>query len=78
VAVSIRSRDQPIRKTVERLRQICVALPAVTEKLSHGEPAWFVEGKQFATTADHHDDDRLAVWLAAPDGAPIARSRRAA
>ncbi len=41
----------------------------MTEKLSHGEAAWFVGGKQFATTADHHHDDRLAVWLAAPDGA---------
>ncbi|HEY3195729.1 MAG TPA: MmcQ/YjbR family DNA-binding protein [Candidatus Dormibacteraeota bacterium] len=46
-----------------------MALPGVTEKDSHGEAAWFVRGKQFATTADHHHDDRLAVWLAAPDGA---------
>lgn len=53
----------------ERLRQLCLALPGVTEKLSHGEPAWFAGGKQFATTADHHHDDRLSVWLAAPDGA---------
>lgn len=37
----------------------------VIEKLSHGEAAWFVHGRQFATTADHHHDDRLAVWLAA-------------
>jgi hypothetical protein len=44
-------------------------LPGVTEKLSHGEPSWFVGGKQFVTTADHHHDDRLSVWLAAPDGA---------
>ena len=42
-----------------------MALPAVTEKLSHGEAAWFVRGKQFANTADHHHDDRLSVWLAA-------------
>jgi hypothetical protein len=54
---------------VERLRRLCMALPGVTEKDSHGEAAWFVRGKQFATTADHHHDDRLAVWLAAPDGA---------
>ncbi len=46
-----------------------MALPGVSEKLSHGEPSWFVAGKQFATTADHHHDDRLSVWLAAPDGA---------
>ncbi len=46
-----------------------MALPGVTEKLSHGEPAWFVRGKQFANTADHHHDDRLSVWIAAPPGA---------
>ena len=40
----------------------------MVEKLSHDEPAWFVQGKQFATTADHHHDDRLAVWCAAPMG----------
>lgn len=54
---------------IERLRSICLALPGATEKLSHGEPSWFVGGKQFATTADHHHDDRLSVWLGAPDGA---------
>jgi hypothetical protein len=53
---------------VGRLREICLGLPDVTEKLSHGEPAWFVKGRQFATTADHHHDDRLSVWCAAPDG----------
>jgi hypothetical protein len=54
--------------TVERLRQIALSHPEATEKLSHGEPAWFVGGKQFATTADHHHDDRLSVWLPAPTG----------
>jgi hypothetical protein len=55
--------------TVGRLREICLALPHVTEKLSHGEPAWFAKGRQFATTADHHHDDRLSLWCAAPEGA---------
>ena len=54
--------------TVERLRRLCAALPDVTERLSHGEPAWFVRDRSFATTADHHHDDRLAVWLAAAAG----------
>ena len=54
--------------TVVRLRALCLALPDVTEKESHGEPAWFVRGRSFATTADHHHDDRLSVWLAAPAG----------
>jgi hypothetical protein len=45
-----------------------MALPEVTEKLSHGEPTWFVR-KSFVTFADHHHDDRLAFWCAAPPGA---------
>jgi hypothetical protein len=40
----------------------------VTEKQSHGEPTWFVR-KTFVTYADHHHDDRLAFWCAAPPGA---------
>jgi hypothetical protein len=53
----------------ERLRQLCLALPETSERLSHGEPAWFVAGRLFATTADHHHDERLALWCAAPEGA---------
>jgi predicted DNA-binding protein (MmcQ/YjbR family) len=53
-------------ESLERLRHLCLALPETTERLSHGEPAWFVRGKkQFAMYADHHHDDRLAFWCAA-------------
>lgn len=52
------------------LRRLCLALPETTERLSHGEPAWFVQGKRtFVTYSDHHHDDRLAFWCAAPPGA---------
>jgi hypothetical protein len=55
---------------LERLRPLCLALPETTERLSHGEPTWFVRGKKtFVTYADHHHDDRLAFWCAAPPGA---------
>lgn len=50
-----------------RLRELCLALPEVTEKDSHGEPTWFVR-KTFVMYADHHHDDRLAFWCAAPPG----------
>jgi hypothetical protein len=53
---------------IERLRALCLGLPGVSEKLSHGEPTWFVTTRSFATTADHHHDDRVGVWLAAPAG----------
>ena len=55
---------------ISRLRRLCLALPEVTERLSHGEPTWFVQGKKtFVTMSDHHHDDRVAVWCAAPPGA---------
>lgn len=55
---------------LEKLRALCLALPETTERLSHGEPTWFVRGKKtFVMYADHHHDDRLAFWCAAPDGA---------
>jgi hypothetical protein len=55
---------------IEKLRAICMALPEVSERASHGEPSWFVRGKkQFVMLADHHHDDRFAFWCAAPEGA---------
>ncbi|HEX2173645.1 MAG TPA: MmcQ/YjbR family DNA-binding protein [Dehalococcoidia bacterium] len=58
-----------IEDPLEKLREMCLALPESTERLSHGEPTWFVRGKKtFVTYADHHHDDRLAFWCAAPPG----------
>ncbi|MGI5130806.1 MmcQ/YjbR family DNA-binding protein [Pseudonocardia sp. CA-107938] len=55
-----------------RLRELCLALPEATERLSHGSPTWFVK-KVFVTYADHHHDDpRTAFWCAAPPGAQEA------
>lgn len=54
---------------LERLRELCLGLPEATERPSHGEPAWFVRDKKlFVMFADHHHDDRLAFWCAAPLG----------
>lgn len=52
---------------LDRLRTLCLALPEAAEKVSHGEPVWYV-GKVFVMFADHHHDDRLAFWCAAPFG----------
>ncbi|HKN99886.1 MAG TPA: MmcQ/YjbR family DNA-binding protein [Pseudonocardiaceae bacterium] len=52
-----------------RLRALCLALPETTERLSHGEPTWFVRDKKtFVMYADHHHDDRLGFWCAASPG----------
>ena len=52
------------------LRAACLALPEVTERLSHGSPAWFVRGKKgFVHFVDHHHGDpHVAFWAAAPPG----------
>jgi hypothetical protein len=54
---------------LERVRRICLGLPDTTEKLSHGEPTFFVRKKVFAMFANnHHDDGHVAVWIPAPPG----------
>jgi hypothetical protein len=58
------------RPELVRLREICLALPEVTERLSHGSPAWFIRGKKTLVMYldNHHDDGRLALWCPAPTG----------
>ena len=53
-----------------RIREICLALPETSERLSHGAPTFFVRGKRaFAMVlSNHHGDGRFAIWCAAPDG----------
>jgi hypothetical protein len=53
-----------------RVRTICLGLPEVTERLSHGAPTWFVRDKKTFVMFhdDHHGDGRLALWTAAPPG----------
>ncbi len=54
---------------LERLRRICTALPECTEKLSHGEPTFFVHKKVFAMFANnHHGDGHIATWIPVKSG----------
>jgi len=54
---------------VERVRRLCLALPETSERLSHGEPTFFVRNKVFVMFANnHHNDGHIAVWLPAPPG----------
>lgn len=54
---------------VERVRQMCLSLPETSERLSHGEPTFFVHKKMFVMFANnHHNDGHIAVWLPVPDG----------
>jgi hypothetical protein len=55
---------------LERLREICLALPETSERLSHGAPSFFVREKKcfLMLLDDHHGDGRFAIWCAAPAG----------
>lgn len=56
-------------KHVERVRSICASLPETMEKLSHGEPTFFVGKKVFAMCSiNHHDDGHIAVVVPAAIG----------
>jgi hypothetical protein len=56
-------------KHVARVRCICLALPETMEKLSHGEPTFFVKKKVFAMCSiNHHHDGHIAVVCPAPIG----------
>jgi hypothetical protein len=53
-----------------RIRELCLALPETSERLSHGAPTFFVRGKRafLMVLTNHHGDGRFAVWCAAPEG----------
>ena len=54
---------------IARVRRICLALPGTWEKISHGEPTWFVGKKVFAMFSNnHHNDGHVAVVVPAPIG----------
>lgn len=54
---------------LQRVRSICLALPETSERLSHGEPTFFVRKKVFTMFADnHHNDGHVAVWIPVPEG----------
>jgi hypothetical protein len=55
---------------VEQLRRLCLALPECNERLSHGEPSFFVRDKKQFVMLDnhHHGAEHLAFWCAAPPG----------
>lgn len=58
-----------IGSPLERVRGLCLALPEVVERDSHGSPAWFVRGRRgFVHYVGHHHGDRLSFWCAAAPG----------
>lgn len=51
-------------EALARLRDIALLLPESEERESHGQPTFFVAGKQFAQFRDdHHGDGRTVVCV---------------
>jgi len=53
-----------------RVREICLSLPEVSERLSHGSPAWFIRDKKTLAmfVDDHHGDGIVGIWCPAFPG----------
>lgn len=54
----------------DRLRELCLSLPEVQERLSHGEPCFFIRGKKtfVMCDTDHHGSGHLGFWCPAAPG----------
>ena len=57
-------------RVLGRLRALCLELPEVEERPSHGAPTFFVRGKRpfVMVLTNHHGDGRFAIWCAAGEG----------
>ena len=54
---------------IVRVRRLCSSLPGATEKLSHGEPTFFVAKRVFAMcSTNHHNDGHIAVLIPVEPG----------
>lgn len=63
------AKSEAGEEQLRRVRRICAALPETTEKLSHGEPTFFVRKKVYVMFANnHHNDGHIAVWIPVPQG----------
>ena len=48
-------------QALDQVRAAALDLPETEERLSHGQPTFFVAGKQFAQFRDNHHGDRKTV-----------------
>jgi hypothetical protein len=61
------SRKTAKRTPIDRVREICLALPEAHEVEAWGEPTFRVRNKLFAMHASantHHGSGREAIWIA--------------
>ena len=56
-----------------RVREAALELPETEERPSHGQPTFFVAGKQFAQFRDNHHGDGKTVVCVRTSGLELAR-----
>lgn len=58
------------RRSLEQVRRIALSLREVNERVSHGEPCFFVRDKRpLCYLHDNHNSDvRISLWCLAPPG----------
>lgn len=70
---TVKRRQPDGQLHVERVRRLCLALPETWEKISHGEPTFFVGKRVFAMcSTNHHNDGHYAVTVPAAIGVQAA------
>jgi hypothetical protein len=53
-----------MNESLSKIRASALELPGTEERLSHGQPTFFVAGKQFAQFRNnHHGDGRMVVCV---------------
>ena len=59
-----------IHDPLQVLREICLDLPETEERVSYGEPGWFIRrGPQFVSYPERFiDDGDFQFWCAVPEG----------
>lgn len=58
----------------KKVKELCLDLPEVNERLSHGAPTYFIRDKKTFCTVhnNHHGDSIFGIWAAAPPGSQEA------
>ena len=68
--LEIMSTQRQHDRALKGVREICFEFPEVSERLSHGSPAWFIREKKTLAmfVDDHHGDGILGIWCPAFPG----------
>jgi hypothetical protein len=63
--------QEKTQRIYAKVRALCLDLPEVNERLSHGAPTFFIRDKKTFCTVhhNHHGDGIFGMWCAAPPGA---------